>query len=231
MPDTFEINQGARFIFSIVSFPFLSLFRLSVALVKPVVLARFRLFCAWPGFSRKNIAPGLPESDDLRLGRSTASLVLSLFGRISLFPSPAWDSPKFCLLECIHLVGDIVPVLTRYLLLDFFEEVGEVVQAADRRAASVLADRGVLAQGAQQNGTLDVEERDTAMMERQSQFLIGGRKTTLYAAALEKPTFHFFHIASRFVTGSGIVVALVRPEAISDLDDAVRSQGADTLPL
>jgi hypothetical protein len=56
--------------------------------------------------------------------------------------------------------------------LDFFEEVGEVVQAADRRAASVLADRGVLAQGAQQNGTLDVEERDTAMMERESQFLI-----------------------------------------------------------
>jgi hypothetical protein len=32
MPDTFEINQGARFIFSIVSFPFLSLFRLSVLL-------------------------------------------------------------------------------------------------------------------------------------------------------------------------------------------------------
>jgi hypothetical protein len=30
MPDTFEINQGARIIFSIVSFPFLSLFRLSV---------------------------------------------------------------------------------------------------------------------------------------------------------------------------------------------------------
>jgi hypothetical protein len=27
MPDTFEINQGARIIFSIVSFPFLSLFR------------------------------------------------------------------------------------------------------------------------------------------------------------------------------------------------------------
>jgi len=39
MPDTFEINQGARFIFSIVSFPFLSLFRLSVALVKPVLRA------------------------------------------------------------------------------------------------------------------------------------------------------------------------------------------------
>jgi hypothetical protein len=37
MPDTFEINQGARFIFSIVSFPFLTLFRLSVALVKPVL--------------------------------------------------------------------------------------------------------------------------------------------------------------------------------------------------
>jgi hypothetical protein len=26
MPDTLEINQGARFIFSIVSFPFLTLF-------------------------------------------------------------------------------------------------------------------------------------------------------------------------------------------------------------
>jgi hypothetical protein len=37
MPDTFEINQGARFMFSIVSFPFLTLFRLSVALVKPVL--------------------------------------------------------------------------------------------------------------------------------------------------------------------------------------------------
>jgi len=122
------------------------------------VLARFRRCCACPGCSRKNIAPGSPESDDLRLGRPTASLVLSLFGRISLFQSPAWDSPKLSLLECIHLVGDIVPVLSRYLLLDFFEEVGEVVQAADRRAASVLADRGVLAQGAQQNGALDVEE-------------------------------------------------------------------------
>jgi hypothetical protein len=33
-------------------------------------------------------------------------------------------------------------------------------------------------------------------MERQSQFLIGGRKTTLDAAALEKPAFDFFHIAS-----------------------------------
>jgi hypothetical protein len=39
MPDTFEINQGARFIFSIVSFLFLSLFRLSVALVKLVLRA------------------------------------------------------------------------------------------------------------------------------------------------------------------------------------------------
>jgi hypothetical protein len=39
MPDTFEINQGARVIFSIVSFPFLSLFRLSVAFVKPVLRA------------------------------------------------------------------------------------------------------------------------------------------------------------------------------------------------
>jgi hypothetical protein len=115
--------------------------------------------------------------------------------------------------------------------LDFFEEVGEVVQAADRRAASVLVDRSVLAQSAQQNGTLDVKERDTAMMERQGQFLIGSRKATVYAAALEKPTFHFFHIASRFVAGSAIVLALIRPEAISDLDDAVCSQGADTLPL
>jgi hypothetical protein len=115
--------------------------------------------------------------------------------------------------------------------LDFFEEVREVVQAADRRAVSVLADCGVLAQGAQHNGTLDVEERDTAMMERQGQFLIGCRKTTVYAAALEKPAFHFFHIASRFVAGSGIALALIRPEAISDLDDAVCSQGADTLRL
>ena len=69
------------------------------------------------------------------------------------------------------------------------------------------------------------------MMERQGQFLIGSRKATVYAAALEKPTFHFFHIASRFVAGSAIVLALIRPEAISDLDDAVCSQGADTLPL
>jgi hypothetical protein len=178
--------------------------------------------------------PGSPESDDLGLGRPTASLVLSFFDRISLFQSPAWDSPKLGLLESTHLVGDIVPVLRRYLLLDFFEEVGEVVQATDRRAASpvlVLADHGVLAQGAQQNGMLNVEERDTAMMERQSQFLIGGRKTTLYAAALEKPTFHFLHIASRFVTGSRIVLALIRPEAISDLDDSICSPGADTLPL
>ena len=96
--------------------------------------------------------------------RPTACLGLSLFGRISLFQSPAWDRPKLCLLECAHLVGDIVPVLSRYLLLDFFEEVGEVVQAADRRAASVLADRGVLAQGAQQNGTLDVKERDLSLI-------------------------------------------------------------------
>jgi hypothetical protein len=104
------------------------------------VLARFRRCCACRGCSRKNVAPGSPESDDLRLGRPTASLVLSLFGRISLFQSPAWDSPKLSLLECIHLVGDIGPVLSRYLLLDFFEEVGEVVQAADRGAASVLAE-------------------------------------------------------------------------------------------
>ena len=121
------------------------------------MLARFRRCCCLLRLFSENIAPGSPESDDLRLGRPTASLVLSLFGRISLFQSPAWDSPKLSLLECVHLVGDIGPVLSRYLLLDFFKEVGEVVQAADRRAASVLADRVVLAQGAQQNGTLDVE--------------------------------------------------------------------------
>jgi len=69
------------------------------------------------------------------------------------------------------------------------------------------------------------------MMERQSPFLIGGRKTTLYAAALEKPTFYFLHIASRFVPGSRIVLALIRPEAISDLHDSICSPGADTLPL
>jgi hypothetical protein len=76
MPDTFEINQGARVIFSIVSFPFLSLFRLSVVLLKPLFRScSFLFFCACPGFSRKNFAPGSPESDDLRLGRPSASLV------------------------------------------------------------------------------------------------------------------------------------------------------------
>jgi hypothetical protein len=50
MPDTFEINQGARFIFSIVSFPFLSLFRLSVLLAwsQFFVLARFLPFVSVP---------------------------------------------------------------------------------------------------------------------------------------------------------------------------------------
>jgi len=100
MPDTVEINQGARFIFSIVSFPFLSLFRLSVFLASNqfFVLARFLLFVSVPRFPRKDIAPGSPESDDLRLGRPTACLVVSLFGRISLFQSPAWDWPKLGLL-------------------------------------------------------------------------------------------------------------------------------------
>ena len=159
MPDTFEINQGVRLIFSIVSFPFLTLFRLSVALVKRFsVLARFRRCCACRGCSRKNVAPGSAR-ERRSPTRSTHSIPGFVFssGRISLFQSPAWDSPKLSLLECVHLVGDIGPVLSRYLLLDFFEEVGEVVQAADRRAASVPADRVVLAQGAQQNGTLDVE--------------------------------------------------------------------------
>lgn len=51
---------------------------------------------------------------------------------------PAWDNPKLCLLECLHLVCDIGPVVSRYFLLDFLEQVGEVVQAADRRVVSVL---------------------------------------------------------------------------------------------
>jgi hypothetical protein len=73
-------------------------------------------------------------------------------------------------------VRDIGPVVSRYFLLDFLEQVGEVVQAADRRAASVLADGSVLAQGAQQNGVLDVDQRNAPTIERQSQFFIGSRK-------------------------------------------------------
>jgi hypothetical protein len=84
-------------------------------------------------------------------------------------------------------MGDICPVLSRWFLLYFFEQVGEVVQAANRRATTVLAEGGVLAQGAQQNGVLDVDQADTTVIEQQRQFLIGRCKTTLYAAALETP--------------------------------------------
>jgi hypothetical protein len=78
---------------------------------------------------------------------------------------------------------------------------------------------------------LNVGQRDPAMIERQSQFLIGGGKTTLDAAALEKQTFHFLHITSRLLAGGGIARASIRPEALSNLEDAVDPESTDTPPL
>jgi hypothetical protein len=40
-----------------------------------------------------------------------------------------------CLLESFHLLGHVFPVLRRDFLLNLFEKAGEVLQAADRRAA------------------------------------------------------------------------------------------------
>jgi len=118
-----------------------------------------------------------------------------------------------------------------YFLLDFLEQVSEVMQAADRRAVSVLVDSGVFTHGAQQNGMFDMDQGNAPTKQRQSQFLIRSRKTTLYAAALEKKTFHFRHIVSRIVAGGRLALALIGPEAISNLDDALWPEGTDTLPL
>lgn len=79
-------------------------------------------------------------------------LVLSCFGRISLFPDDvdrrrAWEAQSSVCSECFHLVRDLAPVASRYLLVDFLEQMGEVMQAADRRVVSVLVDSGVLAHG------------------------------------------------------------------------------------
>jgi hypothetical protein len=89
MPDTFEINQGARVIFSIiVSFPFLSLFRLSVAFVKPVLRACsfYFVFVLVPVFLGK-----ISRQDRLRATISDSvdpqhPPVLSFFGTHFTFP-------------------------------------------------------------------------------------------------------------------------------------------------
>ena len=49
--------------------------------------SEFFIFVPIPGFSQKNFAPGTPESDDSRPDRPTASPLLSLLKRISLFQS------------------------------------------------------------------------------------------------------------------------------------------------
>ena len=138
MLDTFEINQSsARFIFSMVSFPFLSLFRLSVTPdVKPV---SFVLFVPVPFFSEKFRARiALERRFPTRLTHSIPGFVL--FGRISFHFSKV-DRRR--------------PGMGRHRsstnLLDFVEQVGEVVQATDRRAVSVLVDGGVLEHSAQQH--------------------------------------------------------------------------------
>ena len=187
----------------------------------------FLLFVPVHPLPSKNFALGAFRSDDCRLGGPVASpftLVHFVSSLLRVITSP-------CLLEGVYLVGDIGPVWTRYFLLHFLEQVREVVQAADRCAPPVLLDRGVLAQGTQQNGALDVGQRDPAIIERQSQFLIGSGEATLDTAALEKQTFHFLHIASRLVAGGGIARASVRPEVISNLEDAVAPESTDTLLL
>ena len=78
---------------------------------------------------------------------------------------------------------------------------------------------------------LNVGQREPAMIERQGQFLIGSGKTTLDAAVLEQQSFHFLHITSRLVAGGGIARASIRPEAISNLEDAVGPERTDTLAL
>jgi len=93
------------------------------------------------------------------------------------------------------------------------------VQAADRRALTILSDDGVLSQGTEQNGMLDIYQRNTALIEGSSQFLIGSRKATLDAAPLEEEALHLLHIASQVMAGRGIALALIRPEAIFDVED------------
>ncbi len=56
------------------------------ALFRFCFLSLFRLWFPFSRFSQKNVALGSPQGDDCRLGRPTASLVLSLFGRIFTFP-------------------------------------------------------------------------------------------------------------------------------------------------
>ncbi len=51
------------------------------------VFAKFSEFFMCWGFPQKNVAPGSPGSDDLQLGRPTASPLLAFFKRISHFQS------------------------------------------------------------------------------------------------------------------------------------------------
>jgi hypothetical protein len=79
----------------------------------------------------------MPETFDIHQG--VGFIIIHSFVSSSLWPA---------LLACLHLLGDIRPVLSRYFLLDFLEETAEVTQAAYRCAASVVADSNVFTQGA-----------------------------------------------------------------------------------
>jgi hypothetical protein len=51
-----------------------------------------------------------------------------------------------------------MPVLARYILCDFLQETGEVVQAADGTASAVAPERKVFARSAEQDCSLDLKQ-------------------------------------------------------------------------
>lgn len=157
-----------------------------------IVPSRFWCLPAEFKFLRKKVASGWLQRDLWGHGRPHGPPFVSAWPGLLLVRCPPTCAPG--LLECLHLMGDIGPVAGGRLLPHFLEQIGEVMQAADRCALPVLRDRGIFACRAQQNGVLNLKEWNTSAKERYRQFLIRCRKATLDTTALKKQPLYFRHI-------------------------------------
>jgi hypothetical protein len=125
------------------------------------------------------------------------------------------------LFERPDLLGDIAPVVWRDLLPCFIEQIPKVMQAGDRRATAVIDDGGIFAQTAEQDGPLNIDNRNAPAMKFGCELLVSGRESTLNAPPFQERTSDFADIRSLTGNRRGKSAALIRPETIGDLDDSI----------
>ena len=101
------------------------------------------------------------------------------------------------------LLSDVRPVVRRDVLPGLIEQTPKVMQAGDRSSVAVVNDGGILAQAAEQNGSLDIDYGNAHLVKFGCKLLVGVREGTLDTTPLQECAANSADIAGPTCSGCG----------------------------